>query len=243
MRAMILAAGLGKRLRPLTYIAPKPLLPIGGVPMIVHQIRALERAGVHEFVINTAYQSAYLEAVLPSYLPSGVRVSFSREGTDETQALETLGGILAARPYLGDDPFIVVAGDILTDYPYERLVNIGRALNTERLAHLVLVENPAYHRSGDMALDSQERVYPKAARPQLPAWTFSSLGVYHPALFENEAPRVAKLFPWLFDKAGEKITGEVYSGYWANVGDPNEWQAAERHFAKWGSLEERVSYA
>lgn len=222
MKALILCAGEGRRLRPLTQIMPKPLVPVGGVPMVVRQILQLREAGIRDIVLNVAYGAGIIEGYLKSGSQWGVRLSYSREGTSAQEALETLGGIVKAMPLLHDDDeaFLVVAGDIVTDYPYDRLIQRGRQLCKEGpLAHLVLVPNPVYHGSGDMTLLEDARV-----SHQNPTHTFSSLGVYHESLFSGLLPERAKLFPWLWQAVDQgNVTGEVYEGRWFNVGDFDEW--------------------
>lgn len=229
MRALVLAAGEGRRLRPLTSFMPKPLVPVGGVPLIVRQIRALAEAGVDEIVVNTAYGSRILEALLGEGSGLGVRIRYSREGIVKEDALETLGGIVKALPLLresDEEAFIVVAADIATDYDYKRLVGAARNLRADGpRAHLVLVGNPVYHPEGDFALDADGRISTSGGEKK----TFSSLGAYRYDLFEGLEPERAKLFPWLLDAAGPRgISGEVHQGWWANVGDPNQWLAACR---------------
>ena len=174
MRALILAAGAGSRLQPLTRAVPKPLVSVGGAPMAVRQIIALREAGVRDVVINAAHRWRLLRAALGDGSAWGVRIHWSVEGDSVDEALETRGGIVKALPLLSPDrktPFLVVAGDIVTDYPYGRLVARGAALGEEALAHLVLVPNPSYHPSGDMRLEAGR------LRSDAPTRTFASLGV------------------------------------------------------------------
>ncbi len=228
MKALILAAGEGRRMRPLTLMMPKPWVSVGGLPLIVRQIENLKRAGITEIVVNTAYGARLLEALLGDGHEYGVSITYSREGTSSDDALETLGGIVKALPLLSDndEPFIVVAADIATDYDYRALIERAETLSaTGPQAHLVLVENPDWHPNGDMGLvegfiDRTQKTH-----------TFSSLGLYHPSLFTSEPQGRAKLFPWLFEKAGPRgITGEVFSGFWANVGNPDQLKAANAHY-------------
>lgn len=226
MRALLLCAGAGTRMRPLTYALPKPLVPVRGVPLAVRQIVALRRAGVTEIVVNAAHRANVLRAALGDGSAWGVKLFWSVEGQTVEEALETRGGIVRALGDLSPDgqtPFLVVAGDIVTNYDYAHLVRTGEKLTSERLAHLVLVANPDYHSMGDMRLEGD------LVRRDAPTHTFSSLGVYHPALFKGVDDRCASLFPWLNDfcEAG-RITGEVFDGWWRNVGDFRELSCADR---------------
>lgn len=221
MKALILCAGEGSRLRPLTYLLPKPLVPVAGVPMVVRQMLALKAAGITEVVINTAHGAARLEALLGDGQSYGMQITYSREGLSKADALETLGGIVKAQPFLlndSDEAFLVVAGDIVTDYDYRELVSAARSLSSQGdLAHLVLVPNPDFHPLGDMGLEAGHIV----REPR--RWTFSSLGAYHRSLFDGLEVARAKLFPWLWQtiEAG-RVQGSVYQGLWLNVGDFDE---------------------
>lgn len=226
MRALILAAGEGRRLQPITLTTPKPLVEVAGVPMVVRQILALKKAGVEEVVLNVAHLGQKLMKALGDGSSWGVRLHYSVEGNTAGDALETLGGIAKALPMLddGDGAFIVAAGDIVTDFDYSRLVRTGRSLAEKGLeAHLVLAPNPSYHLSGDMTLDERGLV-----RREPRTHTFSSLGVYRTSLFEGVEPVRAKLFPWLwqFCEAG-RVSGEVLQNMWFNVGDARELALAE----------------
>jgi N-acetyl-alpha-D-muramate 1-phosphate uridylyltransferase len=219
MRALILAAGRGERMRPLTDDVPKPLLVAGGRRLIEWQIEALARAGVREFVVNTAHLADEFEPAIGRGEAYGVTLAYSREGDRAEDALETLGGIVRALPLLGADPFVVVSGDIVTDFDYSTL-----AVITARLAagvadaHLVLVDNPAFHARGDMGL-VDGLIAPDAAR----RYTYANIGVFAPRLFAGLTPVRARLFPWLYSAArAGRVTGEHYMGRWHNVGTPAE---------------------
>lgn len=230
MRALIFAAGEGRRMRPLTLTTPKPLVKVGGVPMVVRQIKALKVAGIQDIVLNVAYHSAQITNALGDGSRFGVRLHYSVEGQCAEDALETLGGIAKALPLLaadGDAAFVAVASDIVTDFDYSTLIRRGEALEADQLdAHLVLVPNPAYHAQGDMTLDDQRLV-----RPMPKTHTFSSLGVYRTCLFGHVEPVKAKLFPWLWAVCEQgRVSGECYDGRWLNVGDANELRIAESLF-------------
>lgn len=206
MKAMILAAGRGERMRPLTDRTPKPLLKAGGRPLIEHHILALAEAGFTELVVNHAHLGEQIVAALGDGSRFGVRIAYSPE---RPSALETGGGIHHALPLLGDAPFVVVNGDIWTDFPFARLAQVPAGL-----AHLVLVDNPAHHPNGDFALE-EGRVVDR------PAFTFSGIGVYHPDLFADCRAGAFPLAPLLRRAmAAGQATGEHYSGRWIDVGTP-----------------------
>ena len=217
--ALILCAGRGERMRPLTDTTPKPLLRAGGKRLIEWQIEALAAAGVREIVINIAHLPDQFEAALGGGQRYGVALSYSREGERAEDALETLGGIVNALPRLGASPFIATSGDIVTDYPYQRLVVGGHQLlrgNTD--AHLVLIDNPPFHVRGDMGL-VDARIDPDAT----PRLTYGNVGVFAPRLFNGLDARRAALFPWLYSAAREgRVTGELYRGRWWNAGMPED---------------------
>jgi len=215
MKAMILAAGRGERMRPLTDHTPKPLLEAGGKALIEWQIERLVRAGFTELVINHAWLGAQIEAHLGDGARYGARIAWSAEGT----ALETLGGIVRALPLLGTQPFAVVSADIYTEYDYARLAPVVDALASHPqgpVAHLVLTDNPPWHAAGDMAL-VDGRIRLEGER-----FNYANIGVFHPRMFAGlETGKVLKLFPWAWqflDAPG--ISGEHWSGVWHNVGTP-----------------------
>lgn len=212
MRAMILAAGRGERMRPLTDHTPKPLLQVGGKPLIVWHIERLARAGFTELVINHAHLGQQIETALGHGEQWRVHIRYSAEQV----ALETAGGIANALPLLGDQPFLVVNGDVFTDIDYASL-----ALPTGKLAHLVMVDNPPQHAAGDFCL--KDGLVFESADDRL---TFSGVGVYHPSLFESvERGQAAKLAPLL--KAAmqhQRVTGQHHHGLWHDIGTPERLQ-------------------
>jgi MurNAc alpha-1-phosphate uridylyltransferase len=213
MRAMILAAGRGERMRPLTDATPKPLLPAGGKPLIQYHIEALAAAGVRDIVINVAWKGGMIRDALGDGRRFGVTITYSDEGDS---ALETGGGIFGALPLLGSAPFIVVSGDIWTDYRFESL---AAALSPQDLAHFVLVPNPSYHPQGDFGLD-RGRVLAEGER-----FTYANIGMFSPAFFDGCRPGRFALAPLMFTHAREgRTSGELYSGRWFNVGTPSELQ-------------------
>ena len=219
MHAMILAAGRGERMRPLTDDRPKPLLQAGGRALIDYHLDALARAGFARIVINTAWQGHQLREHVGDGRRWGVEVRYSDEGT---QALETAGGIVRALPLLGPEPFLVVNGDTHTDYPFERA-----ALPPGRHAHLVLVDNPAQHAAGDFALDDGRVSSTGGHR-----LTFAGIGVYHPALFAGLPDAPAPLAPLLRRAmAAGRVSGEHYRGAWHDVGTPERLRALDAALA------------
>jgi len=206
MRAMILAAGRGERLRPLTDTLPKPLVELGGKALIEHHIEALAGAGFREVVINQGHLGDQLPAALGDGARWGVRIHWSDE---QPEALETGGGIFKALPLLGKGPFLVVNGDVWTDYPLARL----RAVKCD-WAHLVLVPNPPHNAGGDFALIGARVREEGEAR-----LTFSGIGVYHPRLFEGCSPGKFSVVPLLRAAMRDHlVTGELYRGAWSDVG-------------------------
>jgi MurNAc alpha-1-phosphate uridylyltransferase len=210
MKAMILAAGLGTRLKPLTDTLPKPLIEAGGKPLIVWHIEKLAKLGVREIVINHAWLGDRLEDTLGDGAALGVHIAWSREGMPP---LETAGGIRQALPLLGDDPFLVVNGDIWTDFDFAALPALGEADD----ACLVLVPNPDFHPQGDFALDAAGRVHAQGA----PRHTFAGISVLRPRLFAALPPGPRPLAPLLREAmARGAVRGLLHSGRWTDVGTP-----------------------
>jgi MurNAc alpha-1-phosphate uridylyltransferase len=207
MKAMILAAGKGERLRPLTLHTPKPLVRAGGVPLIEYHLRALQRAGFHDVVINHAWLGQQIE----DYLGDGQRLNLNIRYSPEGEPLETGGGIFRALPLLGNDPFVVVNGDIWTDYDFAAL-----RMPIAGLAHLVLIDNPAHNPNGDFALvDGQVRDDDSASA----RLTYSGIAILHPRLFANCQAGAFKLAPLLRQAMAQgQVTGEHFSGRWVDVG-------------------------
>jgi len=218
MRALILAAGRGERMRPLTDTVPKPLLTAGGRRLIEWQIEALARAGIREIVINLAHLPEQFD-VLGRGERYGVSLAYSREGERAEDALETLGGIVRALPLLGGAPFAVVSGDIVTEFDYATLAQRAREIAEGRAdAHLVLVDNPPFHRHGDMGLVDGLIAPDATAR-----YTYGNIGLFAPRLFAGLAAGRARLFPWLYGAArAGRVSGELFAGPWHNVGTPAE---------------------
>lgn len=216
MKAIILAAGLGKRLQPLTHRTPKPLLKVCNKPIIVYHIEALAKAGICEIVINI--NLAHLGQQIEDYLGNGQQWQVNIQYSKENPALETGGGIYKALPLLGSKPFVAVSGDVLTHFPFERLPK-----NPSGLAHLVLVDNPPFHPKGDYAL-----INGFVSEVGGSLLNFAGIGVYRPELFAG-CPLGAFRLPSLFKKPmlEQKITGEYYSGFWHNIGTIEDLKQAE----------------
>jgi MurNAc alpha-1-phosphate uridylyltransferase len=210
---MILAAGRGERLRPMTDTTPKPLLRVRGQALIERHVMGLVRAGVERIVINLAW----LGAQISEYLGDGARYGAAIVYSDEQpHALETAGGIIRALPQLGSAPFAVVNGDIYTDFPFETL-----GLAPDRDAHLVLVPNPPQHLGGDFGLEQGMALADAASR-----YTFSGIAMYRDAFFAGCADGVRPLKPMLLRcMAVKRCSAELYTGAWEDVGTPERLQA------------------
>lgn len=223
MKAMILAAGKGERLRPLTLHTPKPLVPVAGVPLIEYHLRALAAAGITEVVINHAWLGQQIEDHLGDGARFGVHIRYSAEN----EPLETGGGIFRALPLLGREPFVLVNGDIWTDYCFTALPSCLAGL-----AHLVLVDNPAHHPEGDFVLQDGQVLGSSAGLPSL---TYSGLAVLSPQLFAGCAEGAFKLAPLLRQAmdAGQ-VSGEYYLGHWVDVGTHERLAEVEQLLAERG---------
>ena len=213
MRAMILAAGFGERLRPLTETTPKPLLQVGGKPLIQYHIESLAKAGIREIVINTSWLGHLIESYVGDGSRFGVEVFWSREN----EPLETGGGIRRALPLLGSDPFLIVNGDVWSDYPLESLVT--RQWSEEIDAHLVLVPNPPFKASGDFSLCDDGLVhYPIEG---IPSYTFSGISMMRPEIFALH-PSASEKFPLrkVLESSvrAKSVSGELFDGEWWDVG-------------------------
>jgi MurNAc alpha-1-phosphate uridylyltransferase len=215
---MILAAGRGERMRPLTDRTPKPLLPVAGRPLIVWHIERLAAAGFRDIVINHAHLGDQIEALLDDGDAWGVRIRYSEEPVG---ALETAGGIANALPLLGDAPILVINGDIFCDWDVARA---RTAIGDGLLAHLVLVPNPGHHPLGDFAL-----LDGKVGAGGTAKLTFSGIGIYRPEMFAAiDRGQVAKLAP-LLDAAiaAGRVSGELHDGRWVDVGTPERLAALD----------------
>lgn len=232
MRALIFAAGLGERMRPLTNHTPKPLLEVAGTPLIVRHLERLAASGVHYVVINTSHLAEQFPDTLGDGSRWGLRIRYAYEG--ETP-LETGGGMLHALPMIGDEPFLAINGDVYTDFDFASLPDAP-----EGLAHLVLVSNPPHHPQGDFHLLENGRLQADSGnRPRL---TFAGIGVYRPQCLHdwrqtigntpqaNARPPRFKLAPLLrAAMARGQITGEHFTGTWSDVGTPERLASLQTH--------------
>ncbi len=213
MKALILAAGRGERMRPLTDTTPKPLLRIADKHLILHVILNMRQAGITDLVINVAHLAAQIESALGDGTSHGVHIRYSFE----REALETAGGIVWALPLLGAEPFLAVNSDVYSDYDFSVLSARARKLSAQQPAHLVLVDNPEHHPQGDFSLH-----HGQVTGGDGPRLTFSGIGAYHPALFDSivrgEKCRLATQLAQPI--AASRVTGEHFRGEWNDVGTP-----------------------
>ena len=217
MKAMILAAGLGTRMRPLTDHCPKPLLPVAGRPLIVHHLERLREAGITEIVINVSYRAEQIIEAPGDGGAHGVRIAWSREETP----LETGGGIQRALGLLGRPPFLLVNGDVWCDLDPSTLP----ALDNGDLARLVLVDNPDHHPAGDFHLDATGRVRAEGE----PRLTYAGIGLLDPALVAGESPGAFALAPLLRRAMAEgRVAGHHHRGRWVDVGTPERLAELDR---------------
>ena len=242
MKAMILAAGAGRRMRPLTDKTPKPLLTVGGRPLIEHHIHRLREAGFTELVVNVSYLGDQLVDFLGDGSRWGVTILCSREPVP----LETAGGIIKALPLLGAAPFLVVNGDIYTEYPFSQLQAIEPPTSG---AHLIMVPNPMHHPAGDFLLCDNVLSTLTSARSPLgiddvadeaplkdstaveTVVTYSGIGVYDPALFAGRGEDKQPLKPFLDSAIARRaLSGELYTGTWEDVGTPERLAALNERF-------------
>jgi MurNAc alpha-1-phosphate uridylyltransferase len=228
MKAMILAAGRGERMRPLTDFTPKPLLKVGGKPLIVWHLERLAQAGFKEVVINHAHLGGQIEQALGNGSLWAMNIQYS----PEQQALETAGGIAKALPLLGDQPFLVVNGDIYSEIDFAPLANLAHGLSPN-LAHLLMVDNPPQHPQGDFAMVDGRLCESGATKV-----TFSGVGVYQPSLFADvDTGQAAKLAPLLRQAMAQKrVTASYFDGIWHDIGTPERLSSLDQQLIKRGPL-------
>jgi N-acetyl-alpha-D-muramate 1-phosphate uridylyltransferase len=216
MKAMVLAAGRGERMRPLTDTTPKPLLPVAGKPLIGYHLEALARAGIHDVVVNLSWLGEKIRAGLGDGSAYGVRIAYTEEGP---VPLETGGGLFNALPLLGSGPFLVVNGDTWTDIDFREI-----ELDGEALARLVLVPNPPHHPRGDFGIEGQNIVEREADR-----FTYSGVGLYRPEFFEGCTAGRFPLLPLLRRAiAANQLRGQVHRGEWLDIGTPERLAALDQ---------------
>ena len=209
MKAMVLAAGRGERMRPITDRIPKPLVPVAGKPLIVYHLEALVRAGIRDVVVNLAYRGAQIREALEDGSRYGVRITYSEEGPEP---IETGGGIFKALPLLGAEPFVVLNGDIWTDFDVATLPPLDGGAH----ARLVMVPNPPHVANGDFALDGDYIIDGDRDR-----FTYSGIGVFSSQFFHDCQPGKFPLRPLLNRAiAARKLKGQIYRGVWLDIGTP-----------------------
>lgn len=222
MKAMILAAGLGKRMRPLTDSLPKPLLPVADKPLIQYHVENLARAGVRDIVVNLAYRGAQIREFLGDGSRWGVHIAYSAE----PEPLETAGAILQAQALLGEEPFLLLNGDVWCDMALAPLLQ--HRLAQDCLGHLLLVPNPAHHPTGDFALQDGCLQLRTATAP---GWTFSGISVLRPQLV-TAYPERRRAFPLVecfrYAIARGQLSGEIYQGRWWDIGTPERLAELDR---------------
>ena len=219
MKAMILAAGRGERLRPLTDTTPKPLIKVAGKSLIEYHLNNLADAVIKDIVINTAWLADRIHQQLGDGSDYGISIQYSDEG----EALETAGGIVKALPLLGKEPFLIVNGDIWCDYDFSALPE----LENDKQAHLILVKNPEHNPEGDFAL--HDGLIKNTAESM---YTFSGIGLYRTDFFAEQKPGAAPLAPIIRDKCEKDlISGEIYNGRWTDVGTLKRMQILEKQLS------------
>ena len=223
MKAIVLAAGRGSRMRPLSDARPKSLLEVHGKPLIVWHLEALARGGVREIVINTAWREEQIVEALGDGARWGVTISYSLEGRDHGGALETAGGIATALPLLGDAFWIVSADIWAPDFRFSAST-ASRFVESGRSARLWLVPNPSFHPAGDFGLDADGLGLADGTGPDGQRWTYANIALARAGMFQDIAPGTsAKLAPMLYDgMRARRIGAEVYRGRWENVGTPEQ---------------------
>ncbi len=218
MKAMILAAGRGERMMPLTKNTPKPLIKVKGITLIEHTINALKQANITDIIINLCYLGEQIQTQLKDGTNFGVNIRYSDESN---HTLETAGGIINALPLLGNKPFLVINSDVLCDYNLSKL-----SLPADSLAHLLLVNNPSHHPKGDFALTNNQKI----TLAQHKRLTFSGIGIYHPDFFKHHLGTQGKLALNLLLKEAistNQLSGEHYQGYWQDIGTPERLEKAD----------------
>jgi MurNAc alpha-1-phosphate uridylyltransferase len=209
-RAILLSAGRGERMRPLSDTIPKPLIPVHNKSLIIHHLEKLAAINIKEVIINISYLGDQIREVLGDGKKFNLKIIYS----PEPEALETGGGIVKALPLLGDEPFLVISSDIYTDFPYEKILNYRR---NAILAYLILVPNPDYHSEGDFSLGDNGLL------TNTPQYTYANIGLYHPDFFRGCTPGRFPLGPLIRQAIDlQQVSGELYKGLWYNAGTMEE---------------------
>jgi len=234
MKAMILAAGRGERMRPLTDSIPKALVEVGGRSLIEWQVRRFAASGVGEIVINVSWLGEKIVERLGNGNKFGVHITYSRE----VAPLESLGGVVQALPLLGNRAFVVVSADVYAEFNYASLQGVADNMDTvypRLVAHLVLTDNPPFHPEGDMALAHGE------IRLEGNKLNYANIGVFHPRLFDEQpVGHKARLFPWLYQFLGNgRVTGQYFHGVWENIGTMADATALDRRLRALGVAQSR----
>lgn len=229
MKALILAAGRGERMRPLTDHTPKPLLPVRGKPLIEWHLEALARAGVREVVINTAWLEDRFPALLGDGARFGLAIRYSTEGRDHGGALETAGGIAKALPWLGEVFWLVSADIYAPGLRFDPAAAARFAADAQLLAHLWLVPNPPYHPQGDFGLGADGYGLADGVGADGRRWTYANVALLRRELCAHLAPGTpAPLGPLLYAAMrARRVSAELWPGEWHNVGTPAQWQALQ----------------
>jgi MurNAc alpha-1-phosphate uridylyltransferase len=232
MKAMILAAGLGNRMRPLTDHLPKPLLPVDGKPLIEFHLENIARAGITEVIINLAYLGEKIRA----HLRDGSRFGLDIQYSDEPEPLETGGAILHALPTLGDEPFLLVNGDVWCDLEFAQFIQSSQILTTKNLqGHLLLVPNPEFHPLGDFALDESGLIIEDVEKQRPNRFTFGGISLLNPRLIAQYPDRRQK-FPLVevlrLAISNQQLAGQVFRGHWSDVGTPERLHELQEHLQR-----------
>lgn len=226
MKAMILAAGLGNRMRPLTDHLPKPLLPAGGKPLIEYHLDNIARAGIREVIINLAYLGDKIRAHLGDGKQFGLHIQYS----EEPEPLETGGALFHALSLLGDEPFLLVNGDVWCDIEFAQFIQ--SPLQENQLGKLLLVPNPDFHPLGDFALDGAGLLLEDTDKTHPHRFTFGGVSILKPELIARY-PHLRQKFPLVevlrLAISNKHLAGQVYRGHWSDVGTPERLQALENY--------------
>lgn len=229
MKAMILAAGLGNRMRPLTDHLPKPLLCAGGKPLIEYHLENLQRSGIREVIINLAYMGEKIRA----HLGNGERWNLQIQYSQEPEPLETGGAIRCALTLLGAETFLLINGDVWCDLEFGSFIT--NSFDTDQLGHLLLVPNPSFHPSGDFALTDSGILINGANEDHAQCFTFAGVSLLKPELiscypYQREKFPLVEAFRHAIGK--QQLNGEVYNGHWSDVGTPERLQELEKYLSK-----------